>query len=546
MHTDNAVQNDLCGLMRARFPFVYIPTWEEERAVEMIVSLAKDAASIKTVRKLFIWTQTDGFITEEGKEVKVTTDPLLAIAYIRTVLENAIFIMKDFHVYFGAHNRSPEYEVIRKLRDIIPELKNGQWKKNVIFLSPQLVIPDDMQKDISVLEFPLPTVGELEDKLDEMLSANERVENCLTGEDKEKLSKAALGLTLQEAENAFARAMVENGRMSVDDIAVILEEKNQVIKKTGILEFVKSESKLEDIGGLENLIRWLQKRNNTWLDAAKRYNVPSPKGVLITGVPGCGKSLTAKAMSSLWRLPLLKLDIGRIFSGIVGSSEANMRRALRTAEAVAPSILWVDEIEKGFSGIEFAGDSGIGSRVFGTFLTWMQDKTAPVFVIATANNISLLPPELLRKGRFDEIFFVDIPTYRERRDIFRVHLLKRLAGTDIAGALMENEAVPDAVLDRLAGATEGFIGAEIEQVVISALYEAFFQDRELRLHDLETVIKNTVPLSVTQAEQIMSLREWANVRAVAASSKSSRAEYAAQNKDGDDVGQSRGGRIIYF
>ncbi len=211
-------------------------------------------------------------------------------------------------------------------------------------------------------------------------------------------------MTAQEAENAFSRAIVANRGLDGNAIRVIFDEKNQVIKKTGILEFIKANFTIDDIGGLENLKSWLIKRNNSWLDSARKYNIPAPKGVLITGIPGCGKSLTAKAMSAIWNLPLLKLDMGKIFSGIVGSSEENMRKAIATAEAVAPSILWVDEIEKGLSGVGGSGDSGTSNRILGTFLTWMQEKTAPVFVIATANNIRTLPPEVLRKGRFDEIF----------------------------------------------------------------------------------------------------------------------------------------------
>jgi len=319
-----------------------------------------------------------------------------------------------------------------------------------------------------------------------------------------------------------------------------LSEKMQVIKKTGILEFINTDIKIADVGGLENLKNWLRKRNNSWSESAKKYCLPAPKGVLITGVPGCGKSLTAKAMSAAWQLPLLKLDFGKIFSGIVGSSEENMRKAIKTAEAVAPSILWVDEIEKSLSGLNSNGDSGTSSRIFGTFLTWMQEKTAPVFVIATANNISSLPAELLRKGRFDEIFFVDLPTQRERQEIFKLHLSKRLKDKDVASKLEVN----DDLYKQLAQMTEGFVGAEIEQVVITALYEAFFNNRPLEFSDLTNTIKNVVPLSVTQKEQILSLRQWANIRAVAATKKDDMVEYAKSENEDDDVNSSRGGRAL--
>lgn len=270
--------------------------------------------------------------------------------------------------------------------------------------------------------------------------------------------------------------------------------------------------------------------------------MPAPKGVLITGIPGCGKSLTAKAMSAIWGLPLLKLDMGKIFGGIVGSSEENMRKAIATAEAIAPSILWVDEIEKGFSGLKSGGDSGTSARVFGTFLTWMQEKTAPVFVIATANDISSLPSELLRKGRFDEIFFVDLPTVKEREKIFSVHLKKRMKNSNINHEL----EVSDTVCNEFANASVGYVGAEIEQIVIAAMYEAFYADRGLRKEDVLKAIKETVPLSSTQREQILSLREWAKERAVLATAVEDRESAAPDDSDDGDFVNHQGGRIVDF
>ncbi len=300
--------------------------------------------------------------------------------------------------------------------------------------------------------------------------------------------------------------------------------------------------------------RWLTKRNNSWLGSAQKdYNLPAPKGILITGVPGCGKSMTAKAMSAMWQLPLLRLDVGRIFSGLVGSSEENMRKAIQTAEAVAPSILWIDEIEKGFGGTGGEMDGGTSTRVFGTFLTWMNEKTKPVFVIATANNISRLPSEMLRKGRFDEIFFVDLPTVNERKIIFKLHLEKRLKGSKSKDFL-----VTDDLLTKLAEITEGFGGSEIEQVVVSALFEAFAENRTLSIEDLYKVIKNTVPLSTTQSEQILAIREWANERAVAATAHDANYNYVPEEteetakkkekakKTSETIKRGRGGRTIDF
>ena len=492
-------------------------------------------------RDVYVWTQTNGFICN-GQKIDGTNSPDKAVDFINNANKNAVFIMCDFHVYFGIKGRQTDYNVVRRLRDIIGELKTSSFRKNVVFLAPELIIPESMQKEITILDMPLPTLSEIKSKLDKMINQNNQINTSeLNDETKEKLCKAALGLTLQEAENAFALAMVNDGKIDENDLPVILSEKMQVIKKTGILEFINTDIKISDVGGLENLKNWLNKRNNSWSEAAKKYCLPAPKGVLITGVPGCGKSLTAKAMSAAWQLPLLKLDFGKIFSGLVGSSEENMRKAIKTAEAVAPSILWVDEIEKSLSGVNSSsnGDSGVSTRIFGTFLTWMQEKTAPVFVIATANNISGLPAELLRKGRFDEIFFVDLPTHKERKEIFKLHLSKRLKDEEVASKL----TIDDRLLESLADLTEGFVGAEIEQVVVSALYEAFFNKRPLEYSDLENTIKNVVPLSVTQKEQILSLREWANIRAVAATKKEDMAQYSKEENP-ENVNTARGGRAL--
>jgi SpoVK/Ycf46/Vps4 family AAA+-type ATPase len=396
-----------------------------------------------------------------------------------------------------------------------------------------------------------------------MISANAqggRIRVDVDEDGRERLAKAAMGLTLHEAENAFARAMVDNGVLSNEDVRVVLEEKRQTIRKSGLLEFVPADINLDDVGGLQNLKRWLEKRNNSWMAEAADYGLPAPKGVLMTGVPGCGKSLTAKAIAAAWGLPLLRLDIGKVFSGLVGSSEQNMRNAIRSAEATAPCVLWIDEIEKGFSGASGGGgDSGTSTRVFGSFLTWMQEKTAPVFVIATANNVNSLPPEFLRKGRFDEIFFVDLPTTVERRDVWALHLKKRLHSDNVAAGISVN----DALTGRLADVTEGYAGAEIEQAVVVGLFDAFADRRPLSEQDLHRAVENMVPLSVTQAEQIGVIRSWAATRAIAATAMEDRSDYDASDEQPKPVGQStpdptaplntddtdgyaRGGRLVDF
>lgn len=537
---ENRIVVQLSRLFRARFPYIYITTWEEERAISLIKKISKSEKLIRVAREVYVWTQTNGFVVD-GQKIDGTQSPDKAIDFIRDCNKNSVFVMCDFHVLFGVKGRQVDYNVVRRLRDNLSDLKTSKFRKNVIFLASELLIPETMQKEITILDMPLPTLSEIKAKFDKMITQNTQIDTSgLDEEGKEKLCKAAMGLTLQEAENAFALAMVNDGKVDVSDLDIILSEKMQVIKKTGILEFINTDIKISDVGGLENLKSWLNKRNNSWSESAKKYCLPAPKGVLITGVPGCGKSLTAKAMSAAWQLPLLKLDFGKIFSGIVGSSEENMRKAIKTAEAVAPSILWVDEIEKSLSGLNSNGDSGTSSRIFGTFLTWMQEKTAPVFVIATANNINSLPAELLRKGRFDEIFFVDLPTQREREEIFKLHLSKRLKDKDVASKIEINGDL----YKQLAQMTEGFVGAEIEQVVISALYEAFFNKRPLEFSDLANTIKNVVPLSVTQKEQILAIRQWANIRAVAATKKDDMVEYSSKADSEDDVNSSRGGRAL--
>lgn len=537
----SSFEHKLANLINAGFPYIYIPTHEEERALSAIARVLADQTLVRSPRQFLTWAQTTGICQgEEERCSRSTQTPMAALDYIGNYQDPAVFVMKDFHVFFGPDRQTrPDYGLIRKLRDILQELKMN--RKTVIFLSPRLVIPEDMEKDLSVLDFGLPEAGEIRQLLDDLTQGLNPESIRLTADEKNQLIRAALGLTLQEAENAFCRAIVQSRGLDKNAIGIIYDEKNQIVRKTGVLEFIKSDLNSDDIGGLDNLKKWLIKRNNTWQEKARRYNLPAPKGVLITGVPGCGKSLTAKAMSTIWGLPLMKLDMGKIFGGIVGSSEENMRKAIATAEAVAPSILWVDEIEKGFAGTQSDGDSGTSARVFGTFLTWMQDKTSPVFVIATANDISRLPPELLRKGRFDEIFFVDLPTTREREKIFQVHMKKRIHSSSVSHQV----AVDEELIRELACISKGFSGAEIEQAVISSLYDAFYADRGVCREDLIRSIQDTVPLSVTQQEQLMALRAWAEKRAVLATAREDREDDANLNNSTDRASR-QGGRLVDF
>lgn len=520
----------LSNLLKARFPYLYIPTWEEERLIQTIYLIAQNEELINTPRKVVTWSITDGI--SSYRKTKDSRSPWEVLDLIEKTRSPTLFVLKDFHIYFGASGRQADEQIVRKVRDLSLVIRNATYPMNVIFVSPTLTIPQELQKEITIVDFELPTYSEMSHFLEEMIRINREsgLQIELDPTEKEQLAKAALGLTLQEAENAFARAIVEGGTLNRMSIDAIIEEKKQIIKKTGILEFIQTDIGIDDVGGLDNLKNWLRKRNKAWYESAKLYGLPAPKGILITGVPGCGKSLIAKAISAMWKLPLLKLDIGKVFAGIVGSSEENMRQVIRTAEAIAPTILWIDEIEKGFSHVG-AGDGGTARRVFASFLTWLQEKTKPVFVVATANQIKTLPPELLRKGRFDEIFFVDLPTKEERKTIFRIHLEKRLVSEQARGNFEINEEN----LEILSKLTEGFIGAEIEEVVISALFEAFSEERSITINDLVQAIQDTVPLSVTQGEQIKEIREWANLRAVAASKRSAAEENTVKSQSPQNI-----------
>ena len=448
--------------------------------------------------------------------------------------------------FFGQEGRySPDSKIIRKLRDLAPKLRTGKKPKNIIFVSPVLVLPVELQKDITIIDFNLPTVKEIKEVLTDLMEANSQnpnIEINLNEDEVMRMATAAQGLTLNEAENAFSRALVKDGKMNINDLKIITEEKQQIIKKNNVLELVNNNFDLSEVGGLGNLKKWLAKREKIWLSSG---NFPYPKGVLIAGIPGCGKSLIAKAISASWKSTLLKLDIERTFNGLTGSSEENMREVIKTAEAVSPCILWIDEIEKGIPAVENLNDSSTSSRVFGNFLSWLQEKESPVFIVATANNISLLPPELMRKGRLDEIFFVDLPVSSERKEIFSIHIKKKI-GTD----LLDFEINDDA-LTKLSDITEGFTGSEIEQAVIEILYNAYSENKKVQISDFIKIIEFTVPLSVTQPEIIRNLRNWADTKAVNTTPKNELNGYTDNTKTESNNGEynvvvSRGGRILDF
>ena len=499
-----SVKERISVLVRARYPVVYVVSSEEKRVEETVKLIAAERG-----KRYYFWSITKGVECDDGTCISDLREPLKVLDYIMELEVNGLFVVKDFHPYLN------DPMVVRKLRDVNRELKTTM--KNVLLLSSILKIPPEMEKELSVVDYDLPGKEEIGTIIDGIVQSV----SGATGDEepkREKVIDAALGLTAEEAENVFAKSLVQTGHF---DVGVILSEKEQIIRKSGVLEYYRAQEEMGEIGGLEHLKEWLKKRSLAFTKEAREFGLPQPKGVLMIGIPGCGKSLTAKAISSLWQLPLLRLDVGKVFSSLVGSSEENVRRAIQTAESIAPSIMWLDELEKGFSGIQSSGqtDAGTSARVFGTFLTWLQEKTSPVFVVATSNNVSALPPELLRKGRFDEIFYIDLPNRSEREDIFRIHLNKRSRDPDGFD------------VGELARITRGYSGSEIEEIVISALYDAFDQGVDISQSGLAGAAGSMIPLSQTMGEEITKIREWAKLRARRAS--------GAFGEEDDEVEKSR-------
>jgi len=494
-------QAELETLIRARYPILYIISSEEMRVLNLVMEIAR-----KRQKKVFEWSISTGIvpagtsIQSQKNRNAPTKDPLAALDQVIEQVEPALFVFKDFHPFLGKNNVA----VVRKLKDIALHLKNSF--KTIILVSPVMEIPTELEKEITVMNYPLPSREDLSELLDKIIADVKQFEQVIidlneTG--RERLLQAALGLTLGEAENVFAKIIVKDERLSGDDINEVFAEKQQIIRKSGLLEYYATSEGFGSVGGMAVLKDWLNKRSLAFSNEARAFGLPAPKGILMLGVQGCGKSLCAKAVSTQWQLPLLRFDMGRMFGSLVGSSEENVRRAIAVAESVAPAILWVDEIDKAFAGSQGSGatDGGTTARVFGTFLTWLSEKTAPVFVVATANDISQLPPELLRKGRLDEIFFVDLPSHSERVEVFRVHLNKK----------KRDAARFD--LEALAGGSKDFSGAEIEEAINSGLYDAFYSKEELDTDHVLAALSQTVPLAKTMDEQINRLRSWAEGRA---------------------------------
>lgn len=505
-----AIYSKIKDMLKAYYPVLYLTSYEYDRTKQKIEGIVNILRSENKNLRLFNWNCVDGLRLIDGvtqspvqnRDGEEIIEPEETLKYILNDRESSkdIFVLEDFNNYIEEEN------VKYYIRSIAEKARHTN--SHAIVLSAVYKLPIELEKYVTVLNIPLPDRGDME----KTLGVVER--QCkinLTLEMRNRMVDAALGMTSMEADLAFCLAAVKDD-LGPNAPYTVSSEKEQIIKKSGILDYFPKNESLKDVGGMEILKDWLFKRQKAYEKKARDFGLQEPKGLLLLGVPGCGKSLTAKSIASFWNMPLLRLDIGKVYQGLVGSSEDNIRKAIATAEAVAPCVLWIDEIEKGLNGVQSSGstDGGVTSRIFSTILTWMQEKTSPVFVVATANNINLLPPELLRKGRFDEIFFVDLPNPKERENIFAIHLKKK--GQDPSQYPIE----------MLGKKTEGFNGAEIEECIKEAMFAAYVEapdNPKLLSKHLVDAISKTVPLSTTMREQIAALRNWAVTRAKNASNE---------------------------
>jgi ATP-dependent 26S proteasome regulatory subunit len=470
-------------LIRARAPILWIRSPEEER----IETLLRQAAERLGNRTLLRWDFVDGLSGLPNRTGEAARNPMAALECLDGLPPDqpAILLLLDFHRYCD------DAGISRRLRNLAASLR--RQPRTVVITAPEWQMPRELEECLTVLDLPLPDAGEIRLLLENIGQASG---HPLAGGVLEQLTHCCSGLTEQRIRQVAARALARRGRLGEDDLAEVLEEKRQAIARSDLLEYCPTEASPADIGGLDALKHWLEQRRLAFSDEAERYGLPLPRGVLLVGPQGTGKSLTAKAIAHSWAMPLLRLDVGRLFAGLVGASEARTRDMIRRAEAMAPCVLWIDEIDKGFGG-DSRSDGGTSQRVLGTVLTWMAEKTTAVFVVATANGVERLPGELLRKGRFDEIFLLDLPDAEERRAILDLQLRRRRPAHTIP-------------LDVLVDRTAGFSGAELEQIVVEAMHLAFSAQREFGEPDLIAAASDLVPLSRTAREQLEALKQWAS------------------------------------
>lgn len=487
--------NEFVLLLKSRYPIIYICTNEEERIEYLIRYCAKKYIS----RTYNSWDFVEGYQENPNDSGFAARNPLEALELIEKLTPEtpALFVLKDYD------NFLKDFSVTRKLKNISRKLKTQP--KNIVIISSEINIPDSLKEYITLLEFPLPTYSEILDELNRLISSMQKTVKSSTITN---LATACQGLSLERIRRVLSKVIAKDGEITDTSPLLVLQEKKQIIQQTQLLEFCLTDKTMSDLGGLDNFKDWLKLRERAFSQDAINYGLPYPKGLLLIGIQGTGKSIAAKILAHEWKLPLLRLDFGRLFASLIGQSEQRVRKMIEIAEALSPCVLWVDEIDKAFAGAQSSGDSGTTSRVLASFITWLSEKTSPVFVVSTANNIDAIPAEILRKGRFDEIFFLNLPTREEREDIFKVHINKYRP--DSAGKFQ----LP--ILSELA---KDFSGAEIEQTVIDAMRIGFNENREFNNEDIILSIQNCVPLARTKSKELNLLKEWSESGNVISASK---------------------------
>ena len=477
--------DELTLLLKARYPIIFVNTIEEDRVEYTIRKHIKNSLN----RTIYSWDFVDGYINNPNNQGFAKRNPLQALELVERLTSEtpAIFLLKDFNRFLS------DISVSRKLRNVTRILK--LQPKTIIIIGSDYTVPKELQDLITLIQFQLPNEYEISQELSKLIdSLNIKLNSQLF----EIITQTCQGLSLERIRRVLSKIIVTHRTIDKNSIGILLSEKKQIISQTEILEYWSANEKITSIGGVENLKEWLKKRKTSFSIQASNYGLPTPRGLLLVGIQGTGKSLTAKAIATEWQLPLLKLDVGKLFGGIVGESESRLRQMIEVSETLAPCILWIDEIDKAFSNNETKGDGGTSSRILGTFISWLSEKTKPVFVVATANNVDFLPLEIIRKGRFDEIFFLDLPKKQEREQIFKIHI-KTFRPNNWKSFEYE----------KLAQLSESFSGAEIKQSIIEAMYHAFYEKREFTTNDICLALNELIPLAQLENSQTINLQNWA-------------------------------------
>jgi len=479
-------------------------TWQPVRMQQARTTLSPSSSEAdRLTRAMMSSLGSEGSAAAAAGSIYNTREPVQALANMESMTVEAVFILKDFH----RHMDDPV--VVRRLRDVGQKFSAN--RRTVIITAPEIAVPPELSKLVEYFDLPLPDLDRLHEIIKETftrLSKTYTLKLQLDSPGVDAMAANLRGLSEEEAERAISQALVTRYALCPDTITDVLEAKKQLLRHPGMLEFINASDNMAAVGGLENLKHWLAQRRGAWEDSARAFGLEPPHGVIILGVQGCGKSLCARAVAGEWKLPLVKFDTSAVYDKYIGETEKRIRKVFQVAEGLAPCVLWIDELEKVFAGSgpdSASADAGVSSRLLASFLSWMQDRKSPVFVAATCNNVTVLPPELIRKGRFDELFFVDLPNQAERKQILSIQLTKRKRNPD------------DFDLDKVAAAAKGYSGAEIDAAVQGGLYAAFSEKKQLTTQSLLDALRTTVPLSTTRAEEIAELRDWARTRAVPAS-----------------------------